>query len=113
MKKLLPILLLFFCSFTVATIRTVSGSTSIVTADDNNIVVATGGNATFTLSAVSAGFSTTIINHGTGTVTFSTAVSVGGGKTITTLGNYPAEMRPGWVGNTIRICYDGTTWRGY
>lgn len=111
MKHLL--LLLIFCSFTLASVRSVTGNTSIVTADDNNIVVATGSNATFTLSSVSSGFSVTIINHGTGTITFSGAIYVGGGKTITTLGNYPAEMLPGWQGNTIRLVYDGTTWRGF
>lgn len=111
MKHLL--LLLILCSFTAATIRTVSGSTSITTADDNNIIVATGGNATYTLGTVSSGFTTTVINHGTGVITFSAAITVGGGKTITTLTKYPAEMQPGWIGNTIHLAFDGTTWRAY
>ncbi len=112
MKHLALILFMFLFNSLLA-IRTVSGNTSIVTDDDTDIVVATGGNATFTLTSVSSGFTCVIVNHGTGTVTFSTPVYVGGGKTITTLGNYPAEMRPGWVGNTITLAYDGTVWRGF
>jgi len=112
MKHLTLILsLLIFSSF--ASVRSVTGNTSIVTADDNDIVIATGSNATFTLSSVSSDFTVTVINHGTGTITFSQNVYVGGGKTINTLGNYPAEMLPGWVGNTIRLVYDGSIWRGF
>jgi hypothetical protein len=112
MKQLSLLFALLLCS-SFASIRSVSGATSVTTSDDNNIVIATGSDATFTLGTVSNGFTVTLINHGTGTITFSQNVYVGGGKTITTLGNYPAEMQPGWVGNTIQLCYDGTTWRAY
>lgn len=112
MKKLC--LLFFFfalCSFAVPT-RTVSTTTAtIASSDDNFVIVHTGAAATYTLGTVSAGFSCTVLNHGTGNITFSTNIRTTNTQTVTVLTNYSSQMMPGTIGNSIRLLYDGAVWR--
>lgn len=112
MKILILLTFILLMSFVTVPVRSVSSATTIVTGDDSGFVVNTGGAVTFTLGTVSAGFTTTIVNNGTGVITFSSAVTVGNGQTITQLSNSAGAIMPGTKGNSIRIFYDGTLWRG-
>ena len=114
MKKLLflPLLLILLMSFHAVPVRTVSASTTIGTGDDTGFVTNTGAAVTFTLGSVSSGFSCTVANHGTGIITFSGGITVANGQTITVLPKAASGIEPGIVGNSIRLFYDGTTWRG-
>jgi hypothetical protein len=112
MKKLFSLFIFFvLCSFAVPT-RTVSTTTAtIATADDNFVIVHTGAAATYTLGTVSAGFSCTVLNHGTGNITFSTNIRTTNTQTVTILTNYSSQMMPGTIGNSIQLLYDGAVWR--
>jgi hypothetical protein len=112
MKKLcLLFIFLVLCSFAVPT-RTVSTTTAtIATADDNFVIIHTGAAATYTLGIVSAGFSCTVVNHGTGSITFSTNIRTTNTQNITVLTNYSSQMMPGTIGNSIQLLYDGAVWR--
>lgn len=112
MRNLILLTFILLMGFTVAPVRGVSSSTTIVTGDDSGFVVNTGGAVTFTLGTVSAGFTTTVVNNGTGLITFSSAVTVANGQTITELSNSAGAIMPGTKGNSIRLFYDGTLWRG-
>lgn len=112
MKKLFAIFsILFLCSFFVPT-RTVSTTTATISSsDDGYVVIHTGAAASYTLGTVSSGFKVTIVNHGTGNITFSTTVKTTNTQTITVLSNYSSQMMPGVVGNSIDLLFDGTSWR--
>lgn len=113
MKNLLLLLFLIgSMSFNFVPVRTVSASTTIVSGDDTGYVVNTGGAVTFTFGTVSAGFTCTISNHGTGNVTFSGPVTVANGTTITVLPKGATEFLPNVKGNSINLLYDGSVWRG-
>jgi hypothetical protein len=104
-------ILISLMSFSAAPVRSVSANTTIVTGDDNGFVINTGGTVTFTLGTVSSGFTTTIVNQGTGNITLSSAVTVASGQTITVIPKSASGIEPGILGNSIRLIYDGT-WRG-
>jgi hypothetical protein len=105
-------LMVFLCGFVVNT-RTVTGtSTTIATADNDFVILHTGAAATYTLGTVSDGFSCRVVNHGTGNITFSGAVTVANGQTITVLGRSASEMLPGVNGNSITLVRIGGVWRG-
>jgi hypothetical protein len=112
MKKLAFLLCVLFLSFTSILNRTVTGtSTTIVTGDDNYLIVHTGAEATYTLGTVSDGFSCKIVNHGTGGITFSGGITTANGQTITILPKSNGEIAPGQIGNQITIAYIGGVWR--
>lgn len=102
----------FVLSSVFVPIRTSSTSTTIAQSDDTGFVTHTGSTATYTLGTVSAGFSCTIENMGIGIITFSQGITVGNGKTLTTLGFSRNTMTPDGFGNSITIHWDGTAWRG-
>ena len=112
MKKLFSLLIfVFFSAFTIPT-RTVSTTTATIsTGDDGYVIIHTGAAATYTLGSVSSGFSCTVVNHGTGSITFSTNIRTTNTQNITVLTNYSSEMMPGTIGNSIRLLYDGSVWR--
>ena len=110
--SILFLMLISLMSITSVPIRTVSASTTIGSGDDTGFVTNTGGSVTFTLGTVSSGFSCTVVNHGTGIITFSGSVTVANGTTITTLSKSASEILPNQIGNSINLFYDGTTWRG-
>jgi hypothetical protein len=115
MKTLSIILILLIPTFgfKAPVTRTVSSSTVIMLTDDLGTIVNTGGNVTFTLSAgLLSGFSCTIYNHGTGNIVFSLPITVANGQTITILPKSASGIEPGIIGNSIRISYDGSVWRG-
>lgn len=114
MKTLLIIslILISLSSFTVAPVRTVSANTTIITSDNEGFVINTGAAVTFTLGTVSNGFTCTIVNQGTGNITLSSAVTVANGQTITIIPKTASGIEPGIVGNSIRLVFDGTIWRG-
>ena len=114
MKKILAIILgAVLVSFTTINTRTVTGTTAtIVTADDGYIILHTGAAATYTLGTVSDGFSCKIVNHGTGEITFSTAIFTGStGHSTTKLSNYFTILEPDKIGNSIQITKIGGDWR--
>lgn len=108
--KFIPFILLM--SFFTVPVRSVSTATTIVTGDNSGFVVNTGGAVTFTLGTVSTGFTTTVVNNGTGVITFSSPITVANGQTITELSYSASAIMPGIKGNSIQIFYDGTIWRG-
>ena len=110
--SILLVLLISLMSLSAVPVRTVSASTTIGTSDDNGFVTNTGAAVTFTLGTVSNGFSCTVANHGTGNVTFSGAITVANGQTITVLPKSASSIEPNIIGNSITLFYDGTTWRG-
>jgi hypothetical protein len=109
--SIISFVLISLMSFTVAPVRTVSANTTIGTSDNDGFVINTGAAVTFTLGTVSSGFTCTIVNQGTGNVTLSSAVTVASGQTITIIPKTASGIEPGIVGNSIRLIYDGTTWR--
>ncbi|CAN1553093.1 hypothetical protein MCERE19_02251 [Spirosomataceae bacterium] len=111
MKTVLLILILCL-GFVAIPNRTVSGtSTTIVTGDDNAVIIHTGAAATYTLGTVSDGFSCKIANHGTGNITFSAGITTANGQTITILPQSNGEIVPGQIGNQINIARIGGVWR--
>lgn len=110
----LSILFLFsigLMAFTVPT-RTVTGtSTTVASSDDGLVILHTGAAATYTLGTVSDGFSCTIANHGTGNITFSSAITTATGQTITVLSRSSGEFVPGQIGNSITLVRIGGVWR--
>lgn len=112
MKKLFVLFVFFlFSSFTIPT-RTVSTTTAtIVTGDDGYVIIHTGAAATYMLGTVSSGFSCTVVNHGTGSITFSSNIKTTNTQTITVLTNYSSQMMPGIISNSLRLLYDGSSWR--
>jgi len=113
MKKLFSLLgyFILLSAFTVPT-RTVSTTTAtIATGDDGYVIIHTGAAATYTLGSVSSGFTCTVVNHGTGSITFSTNIRTTNTQNITVLTNYSSQMMPGTIGNSIRLLYDGSVWR--
>jgi hypothetical protein len=92
--------------------RTVTGtSTTIASTDDNYVILHTGAAATYTLGTVSDGFSCTVANHGTGVITFSSAITTANGQTITVLSNSAGSFVPGQIGNSITLVKIGGVWR--
>lgn len=91
--------------------RVVTGNTTIATADNDHVIVHTGAAATYTLGSVSDGFSVKIANHGTGSITFSAAITTASGQSITVLTNSSGLLEPGIVGNTITIARISGVWR--
>ncbi len=115
MKKtiiFLAILFVFASAFTLVPVRTSSGATTITTSDNDGVVIHTGAASTYTLGTVSSGFSCTIINHGTGAITLSGAVTVANGRTTTTIPASRGEITPSNISNSLVLIYDGTNWRG-
>ena len=114
MKNLFVLLALVFLCCTSVPFRNVTANTSITTADDGGIITNTGGAITVSFGTVSSGFTCTVNNFGTGVLTFGSAVTVGNGQTITLLPKYSTEFNPGiHNGNSIRLFYDGSVWRGF
>lgn len=92
--------------------RVVSGtSTTVASGDDGYVIVHTGAAATYTLDGVSDGFSCKIVNHGTGSITFSGAITTASGQTITVLRMSNGEITPGQIGNQITIAKIAGVWR--
>lgn len=112
MKTLILVFVFYVCSSFI-NIRTVSSNTTITSTDNDGIVMNTGGAVTFTLGSVSSGFSCSVVNNGTGNITFSSGITVANGQTITVLTKSATEISPGLIGNKIRIFYNGSTWRSY
>lgn len=108
----ISLILISLMSFSVAPVRSVSANTTIGTSDNDGFVINTGAAVTFTLGTVASGFSCTVVNQGTGNVTLSSAVRVSSGQTITVIRNSPSEINPDILGNSLRLVFDGTTWRG-
>lgn len=115
MKSLLSVffvLLISLSSFSAAPVRSVSANTTISSTDDGGFIINTGAAVTFTLSSVSTGFTCTIINQGTGNITLSSSVTVANSRTITIIPKSATSIEPGILGNSLRLIYDGSTWRG-
>lgn len=110
-KSILVLLIGLLSAFTILN-RSVTGSTTtIASGDDNYLIVHTGPAATYTLGTVSDGFSCTVVNHGTGNITFSAGITTANGQTITVLPASNGEIVPGQIGNKITIAYIGGVWR--
>lgn len=106
------LLIIITLALSVLSTRTVTGtSTSIVTADDNYVILHTGAAATYTLDTVSDGFSCKIVNHGTGNITFSSSITTANGQNITVLSNSSGLIIPGQISNTITLLKIGGIWR--
>ena len=111
MKNLLVIIVAICLSSFIIPTRVISTSTTITTSDDNGVVINTGGAVTYTLGTVSSGFTCTIVNQGTGSITFSTGIKTDNNNTITVLDKSSSSMSAGVVGNSVRLLFDGTIWR--
>jgi hypothetical protein len=112
MKKIFGLFLIVFLSGFVVNTRTVTGtSTTIATGDNDFVILHTGAAATYTLGTVSDGFSCRVVNHGTGNITFSGAVSTASGQTINILPFSAGEIVPGQIGNQITLCRISGVWR--
>lgn len=81
-------------------IVTVSAGTYVITATDLTVVF-TGTTSTFTFPTAVLGRRLNLVNNGSGTVTYGTAVTIGNGSTTTT----------STAGNKDQVQYDGTVWR--
>ena len=110
--SIFSLIIISLMSFSAVPVRSVSANTTIVTGDDNGFVINTGGAVTFTLGTVSSGFTCTVINQGTGNITLSSGVTVANGQTITIIPKSASGIEPGIIGNSIRLIFEGTTWRG-
>lgn len=112
MKTILAFLGIVLLSSSAINNRTVTGtSTTVASTDDGYVILHTGAAATYTLGTVIDGFSCKIVNHGTGAVTFSGAITTANGQTITALPNSNGEIVPGQIGNQINIAKIGGVWR--
>lgn len=110
-KSILVLLVGLFSAFTILN-RSVSTSTAtIASGDDNYLIVHTGPAATYTLGTVSDGFSCTVVNHGTGAITFSAAITTANGQTITVLPRSNGEIVQGQIGNKITLARISGVWR--
>jgi hypothetical protein len=80
-------------------VTTGAGTYTILATDVT--VVATGTTSTWTFPTAVTKRRLNLVNHGSGSVTLGTAVTVSNGTTSTTL----------TAGSNYQICYDGTVWR--
>jgi 2-methylaconitate cis-trans-isomerase PrpF len=84
-----------------------SGTVAVTLTAAMNTLIHTGAAVTYTLPAANAagmtGRTFTIINHGSGTITFSLPIRTATATTITTL----------LIATTMTVMSDGTQWRRY
>lgn len=109
---IISLIIISLMSFSAAPVRSVSANTTISSTDDNGFVINTGAAVTFTLGSVSSGFTCTVVNQGTGNITLSSGVTVANSQTITIIPKSASGIEPGILGNSLRLIYDGSTWRG-
>jgi hypothetical protein len=97
---------------TTETIVVNSGNFTITNSHDGQTIVNTGGACTYTLSATTTNFVVNVVNQGTGTITFSSAITIKPGVTTTRLSPNPSEMLPNQIGNKLKLHRDASgVWR--